>query len=386
MSEPKLWVRNYTILTVTNLMFFLSFQMVVPVLPLYISSLGGSDIIVGIIVGAGTIGGLAARPVAGRISDRYSRLPVYYCGLSLCTIMIFSYSYCQALLVLLALRLLHGFSMGLTTTSSNTLVADILPRSRFTEGMGYFGMGSVLAMAFSPVIALYLAQNLGFTSAFHGAFGIVLLTLLLSAFLQRRDLPMVKPATSGTKQRVYEFKALPAALLLAVQSCGYAAMVTYIALYGAELGISGVGIFFSVNSAFVILCRLTAGRLADRRGFAAVIIPALALSVIGFMFLALGHSLALLLVGAAFLGVGFGSAFPTFQAMALRDAPQNRHGAATATVMSGFDIGFGVGAVAWGFVANALGYAAIYYLSAALLLLSLVVYLYLLRKSSQKNV
>lgn len=385
MTEASLWGRNYTLLTLTNLLFFLSFQMVVPVLPLYITGLGASDIVVGIIVGAGTLGGLVARPLAGKISDRYARLPVYYCGLLLCTLMIFVYPYCVMLGLLLILRLLHGFSMGITTTSSNTIVADILPHNRFTEGMGYFGMGSVLAMAFSPVIALYLAEHLGFKVSFHVAFVVIVITLILSLFIKGRDIPSVKRETktvNGQGQGIYEIKALPAAALLAVQSCGYCAMVTYIALYGAELGISGVGIFFTVNSLFVILCRLGAGKLADRRGFPAVIIPALLISALGYIFLGSGHSLPLLLVGAALLGVGFGAAFPTFQAMALRDTPQNRHGAATATVMSGFDIGFGLGAVIWGFVAQTLGYSAIYYINTALLLVSLGVYLYLLRKNS----
>ncbi len=385
MSEQKLWVRNYTILTCTNLLFFLSFQMVVPVLPLYISEIGGSDIIVGIIVGAGTIGGLLARPVAGKIADRYARLPVYYCGLILCTVMIFTYSFCQVLLLLFILRLSHGFSMGLTTTSSNTLVADILPHERFTEGMGYFGMGSVLAMAFSPVVALFLAENFGFTWAFHVSFAIIIATVILSFFIKRSDIPsLAKAGTKNTSKKgsIYEIKALPATILLAVQSCGYCAIATYIALYGAEEGISGIGLFFTVYSLFVVFCRLFTGKLADRHGFSIVIIPSLILSAIGYVFLGIGHSLIVLLLGAALIGMGFGSAFPTFQAMALRDTPQNRHGAATATIMSGFDLGFGIGAIIWGFVAEAFGYSSLYFINTVLLLFSLLIYLYLLRKKS----
>ncbi|MDO4542414.1 MAG: MFS transporter [Bacillota bacterium] len=385
MPESSLWNRNYIILTVTNLLFFLSFQMVVPVLPLYISSLGAGDVIVGLIVGAGTLGGLFARPLAGKISDRYARLPVYYFGLILCAVMIFAYPFCVILPLLFCLRLLHGFSMGITTTSSNTIVADILPHSRFTEGMGYFGMGSVLAMAFAPVIALYLAEHMGFSVSFHASFVIVLITIVISIFIKGKDISVVKQKSQekGKKEGIYELKALPAAVLLAVQSCGYCAVVTYIALYGEELDISGVGIFFSVYSAFVVLCRLTAGKLADRKGFGAVLIPALLVSSVGYLVLGMAHSLAVLLVGAALLGVGFGSAFPTFQAMALRDAPQHRHGAATATVMSGFDIGFGLGAVIWGFVAQVMGYAALYYINALLILVSLLVYCTVVRASRQ---
>ncbi|MEG2658340.1 MAG: MFS transporter [Clostridiales bacterium] len=384
MLKEKLWTRNYVILAITNLLFFLSFQLVVPVLPLYIESLGGTNVIIGIIIGAGTLGGLAARPISGAISDRYARLPVYYWGLILCCVMIFAYALFPILLFLLIIRLLHGFSMGAVTTSGTTMVTDMLPKTRLAEGMGYYGMASTVAMAFSPAIALFLINIMSYAAVFRISFLIVLITLIISLFLKKSDLQIIKPREE--KEALYEKKAFPAAIMLAVQSCGYCAVATFIALYGGEMGIKEIGIFFTVYALCVIISRPWVGTLADRKGYNYVIIPSLILSAIGFLIISLSHSLAPLLAGGALIGIGFGSAFPTFQAMAVCDVPVHRRGAATATVMSGFDLGFGIGAIIWGVAAHLLGYRMMYFLNVPVLVISLIIYLKILGKKKQSEV
>ncbi|MDO4539858.1 MAG: MFS transporter [Syntrophomonadaceae bacterium] len=379
MKAEPLWTRNFIIIIIANLLFFLSFQMVVPILPLYIESLGGSSAMVGLIVACGTVGGVLARPFAGRLTDSWGRLPVYFIGLTLCALAIFIYPFCTALIVLLLVRFMHGLCMGTATTGNSTIATDLLPRSRLNEGIGYFGMASTLALTVAPALALYMITVVDYGSVFRVAFGISVLTVVLSLLLLVKPPPSIPVNTN--REALYEKSALLPALLLAFQSCSYASIATYLALYGVSLAISNIGLYFSVYAVTIVVCRLFVGRIADRRGYHVVMIPALIAGPLSFVFLAWGQQLGTLLISAVLMGISFGISFPTLMAMAVRDVAPQRRGAANGTVMSGFDLGFGLGAMVWGMVAQWLGYSAMYLLNLPFLALSLIIYLWWLRSA-----
>lgn len=60
-------------------------QMFVPTLPLYITGLGGSESVVGAIVGILSLGAIAAKVFFGRMSTRTSNLLVLRIGLVIAT-------------------------------------------------------------------------------------------------------------------------------------------------------------------------------------------------------------------------------------------------------------------------------------------------------------
>ena len=367
-----LWTKNYTLITIANLLFFTGFQMVVPILPLYIEDMGGSNIIIGLVVAGGTLGAIVTRPFAGRLVNSYGRMPVYMVSLLLCTAVIFSYAFCRIIILLLIVRILHGMCMGVTTTASTTIVTDLLPRTRLAEGMGFFGLASTIAMCVSPALALYLINIVDYSTVFFVAFGFFVLTLVFSLLLKPPPPRMTAGAPRGA---LYERRALLPAILMFFQTCSYSAVATYLAVYGTHLGIYNIGLYFTVYALAIIVCRLWVGRLADRRGYHIVLIPSQFLSALSFVFLAFGQSIGMFLISAALLGAGFGAAFPTLQALGVRDVTPERRGAANATVMTGFDVGFGVGAICWGLVAQWTSYATVYLLNIPMMLIPAITYL-----------
>lgn len=378
MDMEPLWSRNFIIIALANLLFFLSFQMIVPILPLYIESLGGSNAMVGLIVAGGNLGGLLVRPLAGRLVDHRGRLPVYFAGLICCALAILAYPFCTVILMLLVIRLLHGVCMGVATTGSTTIATDLLPRSRLNEGMGYYGLSSTVAMTVAPALALYLINVVDFSAVFFISFGIFLLTITVSLFLRLK--PAVAASPAAPRGSFYEKKALLPAVLLAFQTSSYCSIATYLALYGTHLGMTNIGLYFTVYAGAIIICRLWTGRVADLRGYHVVMIPALIAGPLSFIFLAFGNSMNAFLVSALLMGVSFGISFPTCIAMAVRNVPPERRGAANGTVMSGFDLGFCAGALSWGLVAQATDYSTMYFLNTPFLLIPLLIYLVMLRK------
>ncbi len=138
--EP-IWTGNFIAVSFVNLFVFLSFQMIFPTLPLYVKSLGGSDAVIGLVMGIFTAATLIARPTAGILLDRIGKKKVLLCGLGVFTVMVYLYGMVGSIALIILVRLGHGLGWGLAGTSTATIAAEIIPKSRFAEGMGWFSPG-----------------------------------------------------------------------------------------------------------------------------------------------------------------------------------------------------------------------------------------------------
>ena len=105
--EP-IWTGNFIAVSFVNLFVFLSFQMIFPTLPLYIKSLGGSDAVIGLVMGIFTAATLIARPTAGILLDRIGKKKVLLCGLGVFTVMVYLYGMVGSIALIILVRLGHG--------------------------------------------------------------------------------------------------------------------------------------------------------------------------------------------------------------------------------------------------------------------------------------
>lgn len=81
---------------------------------------------------------------------------------------------------LIAVRFLHGVGVGLATTATGTIVAQVIPPSRRGEGIGYFSLSAVLSTAVGPLIGLMLIDKFGYTSIFVFSLVMGIVSLLIA--------------------------------------------------------------------------------------------------------------------------------------------------------------------------------------------------------------
>ena len=67
---------------VTVLLDMVGFGIVIPLLPFYVQSMGGSAEVVGLLLGTFAFTQMIATPILGRLSDRYGRRPVILASLA----------------------------------------------------------------------------------------------------------------------------------------------------------------------------------------------------------------------------------------------------------------------------------------------------------------
>ncbi|TCP57606.1 putative MFS family arabinose efflux permease [Tumebacillus sp. BK434] len=381
--NPPLWTKDFFATAVSNLFLFLGFQMLIPTLPVYVSSMGGDETQIGLVIGIFTISALLIRPFAGQWLDTMGRRKILLAGLLIYILSVIGYAFAAAVTLVLLLRVVHGLGWGMTTTSYGTIVADIIPPKRRGEGMGYYGLSGNLAMALAPLLGIWVMEEYGFGWVFGISTGLAVLALLLTQLITIA--PPVKREAAGKapakKEGLFERKAFFPSFLVLFLAISYGGIVSFITLFAQEAGIANVGWFFLANAAMVMLVRPFSGVLFDRKGHQWVLLPGAVFTAAGLLLLSYTHSVAMLIAAAVCYGIGFGAIQPSLQAWTINRVPPHRRGAANGTYFSAFDLGIGAGAMLLGAVAKVTSYALMYRLSVLLVVGYVLAYVvYMLRE------
>lgn len=384
-STGKIWTRDFVLVCFANFFVFLGFQMTLPTIPLFVKELGGSDQIIGVIVGVFTFSALIFRPYAGHSLESKGRKFVYMFGLSVFIFSVGSFAFVTSIGFLLIMRIFQGIGFGFTTTATGTIATDIIPPARRGEGMGYFGLSGNLALALGPGLALVLVGVISFTKLFLlcAAFGLV--ALLLSSKIEYKKVEQSPHKSTTVKFDIFEKTAIQPSLLLFFITFTFGGIASFLPLHAAEKGVAGIELYFVIYAIFLMVSRIFAGKIYDQKGHTYIFPPGVILIFIAMLLLSWLPSFWILLLAAALYGLGFGSVQPALQAWAVDKAAVNRKGMANATFSSFFDLGVGIGAMLFGWIANHFGYGTIYIVAAGSVMISLLLYIFLLIKTKNRT-
>lgn len=380
--QERLWTKDFILLTLSNLLLFFGFQMLLPTLPVYVSNLGGDNSAIGLVIGIFTISAILIRPFSGAALDLISRKLILFIGLAICFVAIGAYYWATTIFLLLLLRIVHGAGWGTSTTTYGTIASDIIPASRRGEGMGYFGLGSTLAMALGPMIGIWVMKSFGFGLLFLISLLSTLFSMALTKWMaipQPHRAPQ-KRVETRFYEKFMEKEALFPSFLVLMMGVTYGGIISFITLYGKETGIGNVGWFFLTNALFLFVVRPIAGKIFDLKGHVWVLVPGAIFCIFGLFLLSDTKSLFGLILSAMFYGIGFGAIQPSLQAWTIQRVLPFRRGVANATFYSGFDLGIGGGAMILGPVAQMTNFSLMYRFSCFFLVIYLIVYgIYLLK-------
>lgn len=381
-TQEKLWSRDFILILLANLFTFIGFYMLLPTLPVYAKKLGGEETIAGMVIGLFTASAVIIRPFAGRALDTYGRKAVYLLGLGIFILSVIVYNWVPSVLFLLLLRLVHGLGWGACTTAAGTIAADIIPKKKLGEGMGYFGIASTIAMAIAPALGLGILAKFhdNFTYLFALSTSMIIIAVIISLNIRYIKISKENNESKGSLFETNAFKPSSVALFIGMT---YGAIVSFIALYAYQRGIENIGPFFTVMAVTMIISRPISGRLADKKGFSTVIIPGIISVLITMLLFSQANNLFMFLLGGIIYGIGFGSVTPSLQAMAVQKLSPQRRGAANGTFYSAFDLGIGAGSILGGIVAQALSYSQMYLTASLPAGIALVLYISIGRQEKE---
>jgi MFS family permease len=372
LASDRLFTPRFFVMCGYSFTVFLSAFQLFPTAPFHILALGGSTAAAGLFLGFLTYSSAFSAIVTGTLADRLGPRRILIIASIAITGFTLVYAIIPSYQVMLGLVLVHGVFWSGLLTGSAAYMTNILPENRRAEGIAYWGLSTIAAIAVAPSIGFWMF-HFGWTA-------LCLETAVLNAIMaiiawRLPPQPIAVAAAGQRKGRLVEWRILILSFTLFLYSFGYGGITSFTALYADSLGITPKGIYLTTLAVVILVTRPVAGRLGDRFGYRRVLLPCLVLISIGLSLLLFGASRDWLVASAAIFGAGFGTAYPVFAGYVMRRVGADRRGAAFGAILACFDTGIGTGSTGLGWIIGRWGYQAAFGTAAALAALALPYFL-----------
>jgi predicted MFS family arabinose efflux permease len=360
----KLWNTDYCKVMTANFSLFFAFYVLTPLLPLYLSEhFGASKDVIGLVLSGYTVTALIMRPFSGFLVDSFPRKTVLMVSFAAFAVFFAGYLSASVLLMFALVRTLHGGPFGALTVANSTVAIDVLPSSRRTEGIGYYGLSNNIAMAVAPTVGIFVYK---YTHSFELLFWIALIVaflgLAVDATVKLPPKAVQKPKTISLDRFFLLRGWLLGVNMIAFGFC-FGVLSNYLAIYGKEvMGITGgTGTYFMLCSIGLILSRLQGGKALRQGRVTHNAAGGMVISLVGYTLFILLPNAVGYYASALLIGLGNGHMWPAFQNMTINVAPNSQRGTANSTILVSWDLGMGLGILLGGIISEHFGYAAAFW-------------------------
>ena len=305
---------------------------------------------------------------------------IFLLALVLYALLFAGYLAALTIAAIIVLRFAQGLTWGFSTVAGSTIAVDIIPVSKRGEGIGYFSMSTTLGMSVGPVIGLFICHHWGYTAMFIAGVFISLASLACAYAIHLPDKFLVGKQIEFRWNALFDETSVRPSVNLFIIMIPYGGLLSFIALYGRELGIQNSSLFFLIFAVGIAVSRFTSGKAFDKSGPRRIITLCLMLLIFGFPLLASAKSWIVFYFSAIIIGFGNGVVFPTFQSMVNNLADAEHRGAANSTLYTAVDLGMGLGMIMAGLIAQYISISAIFLISSFVCAIGLIVFrLYVLK-------
>jgi MFS family permease len=346
----------------------------------------------GLATGIFVIGALVARLLSGKYVARVGHKKILYSGLILGFVTAFLYFGADSLVLLLIVRFLNGAAFGITSTTAGTIVANIVPKERCGEGIGYYGLSVTIATAIGPFLAMFISQYGSYSLIFIICTVIAAFNLVIALFLSVHNIKLTGEQLREMKglkfSNIFESKAIPISICCMVIFFCYSSVISFLAIYAKGINlVETASFFYLVFAAANFISRPFVGKLFDSKGENLIMYSAILTFMAGMILFSQASNGYLLLLSGFIIGLGFGSISSSGQAIVVKYTEPHRMGLANSTYYMLGDIGVGIGPLIFGLFVPFLGYRGIYS-GAAIILLACVFLYYILhgKKARQRKI
>jgi MFS family permease len=370
--SDRLFTPRFFVMCGFTFTVFLSAFQLLPTAPFHIIDLGGSTFASGLFLGFLTYSSAFSAPLTGAMADRIGQRRVLITSSIALTLFSIAYGLITDYRWMLALVVVHGVFWSGLLSASAAYMTNMLPERRRAEGIGYWGLSTVAAIAVAPTVGFWIYR--------HGWWWLCALAAALNVMMGviaffLTDTPAEAPAAHEQNRGLLEWRVLVISISLFLYSFGYGGITSFAAMYADANHVTPKGIYLT-TLALVILCiRPMAGRLGDRWGYKRVFVPCLVLISVGLALLSIGGTRGWMIASAIVFGTGFGTAYPVYVGYVMRDVSAARRGAAFGAILAAFDTGIGTGSTSMGWIIQHFGFRSAFGVAAAISALALPYFL-----------
>lgn len=373
-QKQSIYTKDVILVMAASFFFMFSVMFVTPLINGYAISLGASAVFAGVITGIMSVVSMFLRPVAGNLTDRFSKYSLSFIGGVLILIGVAGYCFSPSGNWLLIFRLINGTGFVLATVCMTTWLAFLVPRSHVGEAMGFYGLMNALAMALAPALAINLYKIIGYKSALWLAVLAALLMIVSIQFVGNHA--KLKITNNKNKKiKIIQKDAIPVALLTTFFAIPYFITQADIVVYVERQYFSiAVGYFFVIYAIALLLIRIGLKKYFDLICFGFWFWLSLVAMILFLIIATFMVNNWLMGLAAIMLSIGYGVIYSVNQSTALMLAPIEEQGLASSTFYLGLDIGMAAGPMIGGVTAQNL--APDYFYPVLLVIVPIILIIY----------
>lgn len=342
----KTYSASFWILCAHMLLFFVSFNLIIPELNDYITGLGGADQ-KWLILGLWTLAAGIARPFSGKIADNFGRKPTIFIGVIVSIIISFLYPFFTGITAFLTLRFLHGFSTGFQPTGATALVGDIIPQGKRGAAMGIFSMTISIGFGLGNWLSTAIFKQFEINGLFiaSGIFGIIALSLVM-LIKEEKKTEKVELKWNNMIPKINEIFApevIQPTVFMFITAMIAGIYYLIVPDFSKHLGLEEKGIFWLYYTITSLGTRLIAGKAADKYGYRKNIIFGLIIEIISGLLCMYATTPTEFFIGAALFGIGGGMMTPAIFAWTADLANPKFKGRGIGTMFIALEFGIAIG-------------------------------------------
>ena len=352
-AEERLFTPAFIALGASELCYFTAAGVAIFALPMHVTGpVGGDEAAAGLAFGAFAVSALVLRPLAGRLTDTYGRLPFLIGGALVAAASLALLIVAEDLVTIVALRLLAGVAEAAFFVAGFAALADLAPPHRMGEALSYNSLGLYLGISLGPPLGEVLTDLGGTDLAWSGAAGLAVLAALMCLLIGETS---DRSAAAESSRHFIHRPGLPIALGFLTSLVAVGGFLAFAALHAAQVGLQAASVPLLAYGAIVVVCRIAFARVPDRLPSLALGAASLGVIALGLVIIAAWSTPAGLIVGAAVLAVGVTFSTPAFFAAIFAAAAPSERGVASGTASAAIDLGLGIGPITLGLVAGQFG-------------------------------
>ena len=364
-KTDSLWSRTFVLLCLAQFLGYAHNAILGPTIPIYVTHLGGSAFLVGLVMAMFTVTSVLLRPFIGYLADAWSQAGVLASGLLFLGASILL-CFLPIVEMIMFANGIRGIGWAGLNTGGYTVLALAAPLARRGEASGYYSGAQSAATVFFPAVGLWLIDlpSGGFSAVIlvSGALGLIGAGLAVPLARHMPRQVQAKPAPPATRgERFWGLSLvdrdvlLPTGLLFCL-NLPHAAVSGFLVLHARQIGIQTIGWYYVTSGLTHVLARPILGRLSDKVGRGPSLLAGFSLVVLALVLLAMASSLIQFLISAVLYALGLALGTTATTAMAMEQANPQRRGRAMATFSMAFPLSVGAGALAAGSLVEIAGY------------------------------
>lgn len=364
--------------------------MVTPTFSLFVTDLGGTLILVGLLAATVSITQVLGAFPIGSLSDRLGRKTTFVTGSALFSAACLLFAFQSEPLLLIMPRIVYGVALLATFPVGLAYLADVVTPARRSVAIGIYVSAQGLGFAVGPLVGSWIASAYGFRTVYT----VCAVIGFLAAIGGGLGLEHPRNATARPRERVLAIRpflrgpilgANVSNLFMLLMANG--AVLPFLSLYGVQLGLStlGIGTLYALRSMVSVIVRIPAGLVNGRIANSTLVLFALTLDAGAALAIALSHNPTPLYIAAVADGFAFGVFMTAGQVIVADNAPHTRRGAAIGSYAAAGALGETVGALTFGILAHMVSLRSIFFVAGSLLLLCVPIVWGMLRPHSAKT-